>query len=269
METREYVYKKRKRAFEIFHYIIVPITVVLGVVTAAMLLLLLPSKPVQHVKTIADLSYEKYPDGIHEVYVLENTRYVPFLVLTNNYDGKTLLLRKDIQKYRRLNGGSSYYFYSEIDDYLNKSYTRQLIDLQPFLETVGVQIFNSLPDQEDSGRVQIVNRRVFLLSAQEVGIGNSAPEGKRLSFFEEASHRIAFYEDHPASWWLRTPVFGNNDMSFVVRRDNFVEGDLTIKENGIRPAFCVASSLEVKPTTHIIRNQTVYIFDIPPTHAYY
>ena len=44
--------------------------------------------------TISDISYDNNKDE-YEVYVKENGKYVPFLVLQSDYqDGKTLLLRK-------------------------------------------------------------------------------------------------------------------------------------------------------------------------------
>ena len=44
---------------------------------------------------ISDISYDNNKDE-YEVYVKENGKYVPFLVLQSDYqDGKTLLLRKE------------------------------------------------------------------------------------------------------------------------------------------------------------------------------
>ena len=48
------------------------------------------------VKEIADIAYDRniFSDEVKMVYIKENEEYVPFMVLTNNYDGNTLLLWK-------------------------------------------------------------------------------------------------------------------------------------------------------------------------------
>lgn len=53
------------------------------------------------------------------IYIEEKAGFVPYIVLTNDYNGKTLLLRKEIlPENRRVSDYSAYYEESEIDNYL-------------------------------------------------------------------------------------------------------------------------------------------------------
>lgn len=57
------------------------------------------------------------------VYILENDSYVPYIIISDNYSGNTLLLRENIlDDSRRFNEYSSLYENSEIDVFLNNSF---------------------------------------------------------------------------------------------------------------------------------------------------
>ena len=91
--------------------------------------------------TIGDLAN---PDSESEncVYVRENGKYVPFLVITNNYeDGYTLLLRKEIlEEEHRMNDYSSFYQGSEIDTFLNSDYFNELEEIRKKIKNVSITI---------------------------------------------------------------------------------------------------------------------------------
>ena len=91
--------------------------------------------------TISDISYDNNKDE-YEVYVKENGKYVPFLVLQSNYqDGKTLLLRKEcLPEVRRFNDYSSYYEDSEIDQFLSNEYITYLDEIRDKVESVDITI---------------------------------------------------------------------------------------------------------------------------------
>ncbi len=44
--------------------------------------------------TISDIAYDRIFRSDYTVYIKENDEYAPYLVLTNNYNGNTLLLRQ-------------------------------------------------------------------------------------------------------------------------------------------------------------------------------
>ena len=87
-------------------------------------------------RVVSDLAYDKNKKGDHLVYIREGHELVPFLVLTSDYNGETLLLRKEVLKMNmQINSYEAYYENSFMDDYLNYEYIRQLPDELPFLES--------------------------------------------------------------------------------------------------------------------------------------
>jgi hypothetical protein len=64
-------------------------------------------------------------------------RYFPYLVLTNDYGGNTLLLRRDVDEHHRYNDYLAYYEDSEIDVYLNT------VIIERFPQTLRDAIVNS------------------------------------------------------------------------------------------------------------------------------
>ena len=104
------------------------------------------------------------------VYVRENGKYVPFLVITNNYeDGYTLLLRKEIlEEAHRMNDYSSFYQGSEIDTFLNRDYFNELGEIRKKIKNVSLAIVDrDSIGSSGSGTIN-VKRHVFLLSAREL-----------------------------------------------------------------------------------------------------
>lgn len=84
-------------------------------------------------KKVSDLAYDE-ADSINYIYIMENGKYTPFLVLTDDYNGSTLLLRKEVlDENRRFNNYSAYYANSEIDLYLNEEYLKSLTEISQYI----------------------------------------------------------------------------------------------------------------------------------------
>ena len=61
-------------------------------------------------RVVSDLAYDKNKKGDHLVYIREGHELVPFLVLTSDYNGETLLLRKEVLKMNmQINSYEAYY----------------------------------------------------------------------------------------------------------------------------------------------------------------
>lgn len=118
--------------------------------------------------TISDIAYNNNSD-YYEVYVKENGKYVPFLVLESDYkNGKTLLLRKEcLPDLRRFNDYSSYYENSEIDVYLNDVYLSCLGDVCDYVEPIGIDIAAEEALGVSGRQCTKISRRVFLLSRKK------------------------------------------------------------------------------------------------------
>ncbi|MCL2400815.1 MAG: hypothetical protein FWC91_13855, partial [Defluviitaleaceae bacterium] len=84
----------------------------------------------EEVTVISDIAYDINPHLGYTVFISENGRYVPYLVLTNNYNGNTLLLRKylldELMPYYPYEtgtwGSASYYGDSPLGHFLNDEF---------------------------------------------------------------------------------------------------------------------------------------------------
>ena len=75
---------------------------------------------------ISDIAFDNNSDSDNIVYIKEGDKYVPYIVLTDDYYGNALLLRKCVDESHIYNTAgndyNSYYGESEIDRYLNNEY---------------------------------------------------------------------------------------------------------------------------------------------------
>ena len=218
---------------------------------------------IDKVKTISDIAYNR----IHEplfLYVVEGNQYVPFLVLTDDYNGNTLLLRKDIlEGTRRISDYSSFYENSEIDRYLNGEYYSNLSKNCKYIIPSNIEITSEEALGKSENKTVSIQRNVFLLSCNEIGIEESVNislEGNELEYFKNEKNRVAYDHEHVASWWLRTPNTYYTSCTYVVGDNNKIGYTNAYDDNGIRPAFCVENDSPIELKTGVIDNQSAYVF---------
>lgn len=200
-------------------------------------------------------------DSEYDIYIPENEQYVPYIVITDDYDGSVLLLRKDVLDLPgRINEYSSLYRDSEMDRYLNTEYLSMLSDIQDRILITEIQVTAEEALGISGDRTEIISRKAFLLSCTEVNIQseNMAAEGKALEFFKDSDNRAAYNNGTAANWWLRTPDTGYLSCTYVIGSNNKIGSTNAFDENGIRPAFCVSPSLQVEMRDDIVENQLVY-----------
>jgi len=207
---------------------------------------------------IKDISYTN-KDEFFTVYIYENDIEIPYLVISDNYNGNCLLIRKyalDQKLYFNENYQyASYYPDSNIDRFLNNIFLNSFNDefkSKIIISEIETTSKNSL------GRcgtdTEIINRKVFILSTTEVFGYSSlvAPEeGNKLKYFLDLNTlAITTQNGEPTNWWLRTPntwdsnvVYGvdiNGRMSLTGISNS---GELCV--GGIRPAFCINANTEI------------------------
>ena len=213
--------------------------------------------------TINDIAYDVNESLGYTVYILENEQYVPFLVLTNDYNGNSLLVRMHLLDESDIfNDYSSYYPQSHIDSFLNGDYFSQLssevqgiiVDTQ-IIATAKASI--GICGQE----VEQLERKVFLLSYTELGFARSslaAIEGNTLKYFNDDSQRyVAFRGSAPGSWWLRTSYTLYENTGFGIGPEGTVGGGAVYEVNGIRPAFCLPNDTAIHQSS--IDGNDIYI----------
>jgi len=194
---------------------------------------------------ISDIAYDANKNLGYSVYIKENYNYIPYLVLTNNYNGNVLLLRKKLLDESQLfNDYSGYYPESIIDKYLNET----------FLATINIEIHKYIAKSiitiaaESSLGVcgldtEQITRDIFLLSCTELGFDDqtiACVEGTPLEYFsEDATKMIACRQNEASSWWLRTSYTWYDCSAFGISANGTVGGGGVYYENGVRPAFCL------------------------------
>ena len=213
--------------------------------------------------TISSIAYSslKSKDD-YRVYIKEDGKYVPFLVIDNGYEkGSTLLLREEIlAETKRMNEYSSYYKDSEIDRYLNGSYYENLKEIHSLIESTAVEIVKDEAIGSTGDGKEKINRNVFLLSANELGF-DMEKEGKRLGYFSNPDNRICHLNGESASWLLRTPNTWERSVVCCLTYDGALGSWNAYTKCGIRPAFCVDSLAKIKKKAGIIEGKEVYVLE--------
>ena len=213
--------------------------------------------------TISSIAYNKFKEkDDYRVYVKEDGKYVPFLVIANEYvPGSTLLLRETIlDEFRRMNDYSSYYKDSEIDRFLNGEYYNSLKEIHYVIKNTFVEITKEEAVGFSYDETEYIDRYVFLLSRKELDY-DFENEGKKLDYFYITKNRISHYYGMPMSWLLRTPAIGYFSAVLAVTDDGGVSIGNSFSLYGIRPAFCVDSSAKIKKKEGIVNGKKVYVLE--------
>ena len=213
--------------------------------------------------TISSIAYSslKSKDD-YRVYIKEDGKYVPFLVIDNGYEeGSTLLLREEIlTETKRMNEYSSYYKDSEIDRYLNGSYYENLKEIHSLIESTAVEIVKDEAIGSTGEGTEKINRNVFLLSAYELGF-DMEKEGRRLGYFSNPDNRICHLNGESVSWLLRTPNTWERSVVCCLTYDGALGSWNAYDQGGIRPAFSVNSLAKLKKKEGIIDGKKVYVME--------
>ena len=227
---------------------------------------------IERILTINDISYDVNKELGYTVYISENEQYNSYLVLTSDYYGNVLLLRKHLldeaMPYNGQTSVPSYYENSEIDRFLNNEFFHTLSN------AVGDKIVEStvmITDVESIGCVGTdtlsIQRKIFLLSytetAQEKSLVN-AIEGTAIKYFSDDID--AFISTTSSgeydSWWLRTPNTAYFNTVYGISPDGYVGvcsvgGTEGAYCNGVRPAFCLPQNTVIQQSN--INGEDVYL----------
>lgn len=227
-------------------------------------------------KTIAQIAYDKQNKN-SVIYLKEEDAMVPYLILTSDYQGNVLLVRKDLltntMPYKENdNVGwstdefASYYEDSSIDQFLNTQF------LDSLGEDVRKQIVNSTIEVTDKEsyfdgvrKTHTIFRDVFLLSAEELDLDieyTAVAEGTPLKYFKGGYDKKAAYlpDGSECAYWTRTPDLWETFTVLTVGNHGCGSGAADI-QSGVRPAFCMNKNTVIKKSNDIIEGQTVYIIE--------
>ena len=210
---------------------------------------------------LQDIAYKDERTPEYRVFLDEGGEYIPYLVLSSDYNGNCLLLRENLMDENRIyniNGEKAcYYENSSIDQYLNGEFLGCLSpQIQDAIPQTQIEITKKDSIEIAGKETTTICRKVFLLSFTELNDGTSRTnlaEGVPLSYFANNERRVATYKDGSAgSWWLRTPNTGGGNVVCGVSASGYVSiggiYNAIVNDgyyNGVRPAFCLPKQTQI------------------------
>lgn len=199
--------------------------------------------------TISDMAYNR-TIKVNYIYIEEkNFGYVPFIIIDNQYEGKTLLLRKNtLPRTRRMNDYDATYDNCEMDQFLNNQYYNDLT-INKGIQCIDLEIGDESNLGQSGTNTKLIKRKIFLLSMYET----MRPchlvypsEGKRLIYFVNPEHLTT-----DNAWWTRTPDGAYYSLFCSFGLDGTRSSGNAFNYSGIRPAFCLNGNQPVyKVGTH-------------------
>lgn len=197
---------------------------------------------------VGQIAYNCASEYGYTLYITEGGKKVPYVVLTNNYQDHTLLLRKEILAIKTYSEESdNYYAASNVDRYLQEQYlTLFENDFKKILSTVDIDISCEFPNET---KKETISRKAFLLSASEVGLNSDLlyiKTGKTLSYFYNEKNLVAEYESNKCSWYLRSAYLEDRSLVCGVSATGQTGGGSVSYSSGVRPAICVPNNLPIK-----------------------
>ncbi len=196
------------------------------------------------------------------VYILESGEYVPYIAVTDDYQGQVLLLRKnvigDLMRYTdnplgNMHGTvSGYYPGSATDVYMNTEFLSRFTEAmgnEMNMTQIKVASYDAIYNGNFSMGYELIDRKIFSLAASEIsdyGSSMYVNEGEFLKYFDDEERTIAYKDDGAAeAYWLRSAYLWTDIQAWSVGADGEYGGALTVCEYSLRPAFTVNPELEV------------------------
>ena len=220
---------------------------------------LVPVQGVTEKVDVQDLLWE-------EVYIQEAEGYVPYIVLSDDYNGNSLLLRKYIMdEGMRMNEYYAYYEGCEMDRFLNKTFYENLpTQTKDIIVNTDVEVV-AAGYSYAGHRIKKIERKVFLLSTTELGVDlphTAGKEGRAIDYFEQPDVRIAYTKDEEISaWWLRSVDILYDSCFYGISGKGQAGSANAYDFYGVRPAFCVSGDTPISANSDLCEGKIVYVID--------
>jgi hypothetical protein len=223
-------------------------------------------------KTIRDIAYEKNRDDpeTYTIYIQEDDVFEPYFVVSDNYNGNCLLVRKFLVNenlvfsYEKSQGSyGGYYPDNEIDKYVNTVYFAKLSSTvqDKVLDTsIVVSTKDGVRSGSGIGKTENVKRKVFILSATELNIKSimASAEGKPLAYFKNTENLVAYHNvDKAGDYWLRSSYHWDDIQAWMITYNGTCTGAAVSQKLSVRPAFCLQRDAVIQKEN--IGNKTVYV----------
>ena len=237
--------------------------------------------------TIVYIAYDYNPNSEHTVYVKENDKYTPYLVLTYNYNrtGNALLLREKViggeNGYtEEINGtiatdkvdkdwlemsGNIYYYDTEVDKYLSDNFVKRFENnlLNKIVDT-SLSFSNFSNGLYDNYKI---NRKFFVLSVTELNSNyahdndNKTENKMRLKYFNDSNRSALNDVGMESPYWTRTST-SNNSAFYNVGYGGNITYTGTEARLGVRPAFTISNKTEITNIYDDTFSKNIYVFEL-------
>lgn len=266
-----------KKLWWVFGVVLICILVIISIS------LIINSKPKLEENTIGSIAYDYDGNTDYTVYIKEDLEYIPYLVLTYNYNktGDALCLRKNIiggkngyivdyngtiaedKIYDEWLNMYSYHDYeqTDIDKYLNGEFLNK-IDKDMLNKISNTNL--SFSDYENGVYNNYdITRKFFILSLTELGISTSFDNKSKnkmvLDYFNSNESRRTNNEiGVECPWWTRTRYGGWCAVGYT---GGIITNVTTDAKYGVRPAFTISNTSKIKQIYNEELNKQIYIFE--------
>lgn len=232
--------------------------------------------------TIGGLAYN-YTKNEELVYLLEDGKYIPYIVLHNNYSNNedTLLLRKNVigndDYYVGYNGSimtekiyKSHLEMSNFTDYENTAVDNYLLNIFPkkfeqkFLDIINNTKLSISLNNDGIYHNTELNRQFFILSLLELNTTdtwqNKSMNKTILNYFENDSKRIAQNDAGiTVIYWTRT--YSWNGFGVIGLNGSYMTETSSEAKYGVRPALTINSNTKIKKIYSEEYNKEIWILN--------
>lgn len=212
-------------------------------------------------KVVSEIVANNFYEFKNEVYIKENNEYVPYIVVTDDYNGNVLLMRKnpllDKKAFNENTSDLNYYPNSDIDKFLSieffKNFSQEVQNI--ILDTsIEVTSYETLIYMDYPWKNEIINRKIFLLSAAEYGIKS------QMTTAEGTEFKVLRDYLTEESEWLRSAYLWESYLCWQISSTN--EGsEYENVHRSIRPVFTISPDVKVKINSELIAGESVYILE--------
>jgi|GEM_PF-182823 hypothetical protein len=247
--------------------IIIFLVVVLSVL--GLLMFQLPKIfPAKQPQTLKDLAYDSDKRLGYTVYIPENGKLEPYLVLTKNYykQGNVLLMRKYLVEAAMPHNEthtSSYYAKSIPDRFMSELFIHEFPErLSSQISDTSINIIaeDSVMFRHNSEKI---NRKIFTLLEKELDDDDDmvVSDEEKLNYFKDDkfSRAIATLKNNQSAlWWLRgVDLYHRPNYTAAVSVYGYVSYPEVMSPNYLRPSFCLPPNTKIAKET--IKGQEIYV----------
>ena len=246
--------------------IIIFLVVVLSVL--GLFICQLPKRlPPKQAQILKDLAYDSDKRLGYTIYIPENGKLEPYLVLTKNYykQSNVLLMRKYLVEPampHKETQTTSYYAESIPDRFMNELFIHEFpskLSSQIKMTTLNIKAKNGIQVGDE---IEKIKRKLFLLLEKEVGIEIFATsDEEKIGYFidKKFERAIASTKDGTLGlWWLRgSGAHHFVDLATLITDYGGVGSSEVRTPNYLRPSFCLPPNTKIAKET--IKGQEIYV----------